>query len=174
MDERTRLFLCVLASAGFFAALCGLFGAVTGAVAWRAGRPAGTGLGLAVARAFARLAEEPMTPGRCGALVGATDGLVFGALAGTGFGLVAGWRGQAEWQTLGPVALAAILLVAGALLFGGTALALAFGGRRSVLGLFVGSMVGALAGFALAGADGLLAGAVLGVVGGTAVGMLGR
>ena len=50
MDERTRLFLCVLLSVGFFAVLGGLFGAVAGAFAWRDGRAAGTGLGLAVAR----------------------------------------------------------------------------------------------------------------------------
>ncbi len=52
MDERTRLFVCVLASVGFFAALAGLFGALTGALTWRDGRAAGTMLGLSVARAF--------------------------------------------------------------------------------------------------------------------------
>jgi hypothetical protein len=137
-------------------------------------RPAGTGVGLAVARAFTRLAEEPMSPGRCGALVGATDGILFGALIGTVFGLLAGWRGQAEWQTLRPVALTAILLAGGALLFGGTAFALASGGRRSVLGLFVVGLLGALAGFALAGADGLIAGALVGALAGTAAGLLRR
>jgi hypothetical protein len=174
MDERTRLFLCVLGSVGFFAVLCGAFGAVTGAVAWRGGRPAGTAFGLAVARAFTRLAEEPISPARCGALVGATDGLLFGALLGTVFGLVAGWRGQGEWQALRPVALTAVCLAGGALLFGGTAFALAAGGRRSVLGLFVGGLAGALIGFALDGADGLLVGAVVGFLGGTAAGLLRR
>jgi hypothetical protein len=174
MDERTRLFLCVLASVGFFGVLGGLFGAITGAIAWRGGRPAGTGLGLAVARAFTRLADEPMSPGRCGALVGATDGILFGALLGTVFGLLAGWRGSAEWQTLRPIVLAAILLAAGALLFGGTAFALAAGGRRSVLGLFVVGILGALTGFMLAGADGLIAGAVAGALAGTAAGLLRR
>ena len=58
MDERTRLFLWVLASVGSFAVLFAMFGAFVGFVSAREGRAGGTGIGLGVARAFARLTER--------------------------------------------------------------------------------------------------------------------
>ena len=48
----------MLASDACFGILFGAFGALTGAIRWREGRPAGTRLGLAVARAFDRIRGE--------------------------------------------------------------------------------------------------------------------
>jgi hypothetical protein len=167
LDERTRLFLCVLASVGFFAVLAGLFGALTGVITWRGGRAAGTLLGLSVARSFARLSERGLSKAAWGALVGGTDGAVFGAAVGTLVGLIAGWYGRAEWDTLRPVLLASLLLVTAAVLFGLAAIGLTIAGTRAILGLFVGSMAGASEGLLLGGADGLLIGVLAGGIAGT-------
>jgi hypothetical protein len=167
LDERTRLFLCVLASAGFFAVLAGMFGALTGVITWRGGRAAGTLLGLSVARAFARLSVDGLSKTAWGALVGGTDGVVFGAGIGTLIGLIAGWYGRAEWETLRPVLAASMSLVAAAILFGLAAVGLTIAGTRAILGLFVGGMAGALEGIFLGGADGLIIGVLAGGVAGT-------
>jgi hypothetical protein len=164
LDERTRLFLCVLASVGFFAVLAGLFGALTGIITWRSGRAAGTLLGLSVARAFARLSEHGLSKGAWGALVGGTDGVVFGAGVGTLVGLIAGWSGRAEWDTLRPILVASLLLVAAAILFGLAAFGLTIAGTRAILGLFIGGMAGAMEGFLLGRVDGLVIGLFAGGV----------
>jgi hypothetical protein len=167
MDERTRLFLCVLASAGFFSVLGGLFGALAGVVTWRDGRAAGTSLGMSVARAFARVSEQSMSPGTLAAIVGGTDGAIFGAFLGCVFGLVAGWHGQAEWQTLRPILLGSMLLVGAAILFGLMAVGLTAAGTRCLLGLFIGGVAGAFDGFQIGQTDGLILGMFAGGVSGT-------
>jgi hypothetical protein len=167
VDERTRLFLCVLASAGFFSVLAGLFGALVGVVTWRDGRAAGTGLGMSVARAFARVSDQSMPPARLAAIVGGADGAIFGAFLGTLFGLVAGWHGQTEWQTLRPILLASVLLVAAAVLFGLMAFGLTLAGTRCLLGLFIGGVAGAIDGFQIWQVDGLILGMCAGSVFGT-------
>jgi hypothetical protein len=167
LDERTRLFLCVLASVGYFAVLAGLFGALTGVITWRGGRAAGTLLGFSVARAFARLSVGGLSKTAWGALVGGTDGVVFGACIGTLVGLIAGWYGRAEWETLRPVVVASMSLVVAAILFGLAAIGLTMAGTRAILGLFVGGMAGALEGAFLGGTDGLIIGVLVGGVAGT-------
>jgi hypothetical protein len=167
MDERTRLFLCVLASVGFFAVLAGLFGVVTGIVTWRSGRAAGTLLGLSVAHAFARLSQDGLSKTSWGALVGGTDGAVFGAGVGTLVGLIAGWYGRAEWETLRPIVLASMLLVAAAMLFGLAAIGLTVAGTRAIVGLFVGGMVGAANGIWIGTANALIVGVLAGGIAGT-------
>jgi hypothetical protein len=167
VDERTRLFLWVLLASTFFAFLGGLFGAVTGVVTWRDGRAAGTVLGLRVARAFARLAERDLGATTRGALVGGTDGAAFGAVVGALLGFIATRGGQGEWESLRPILIGSLALVSGALLFGIAAIGLTSAGIRVLLGLFAGSMCGALAGFSLGGTDGLLFGTLAGAVAGT-------
>jgi hypothetical protein len=167
LDERTRLFLCVLASVGYFAVLAGLFGVVTGVVTWRSGRAAGTQLGLSVARAFARLSESGLTKTGWGALVGGTDGAVFGAGVGTLVGLIAGWYGRAEWDTLRPILWASMLLVVAAILFGLAAIGLTIAGTRAILGLFVGGMAGAINGVLIGTTDALVMGVLAGGIAGT-------
>ena len=73
-----------------------------------------------------------------------------------------------------PILLGAVLITAGAILFGLLAIGIAFGGGRAVVGLFAGGMVGAASGFALGGIDGLLAGAVTGAFAGTVVVLIAR
>jgi hypothetical protein len=174
VDERTRLFLCVLGAAAFFALLLGLFGALTGAVNWSSGRAGGTALGLGARRAFARLAERPLSPAGEGALVGGVDGAAFGAVVGLVVGLIAGWSFPAEWLVLRPVLLTATVLVVAAVLFGLLAGGLAVVGPRVVAGLFVGAMAGALGGYAVAAVDGLFFGTLAGAAAGAAAARLWR
>src|SRR5438552_974629 len=169
MDERTRLFLWVLAGGGSFSFLGASFGALTGAMTWKNGRAGGTALGFAVARAFARAAGAELPPVRKGALVGGTDGLVFLGLIGTVIGFIAGARHPSEWATLRPLLFGATLLVAGAAFFGVLAYAIVAGGVRAIAALFVGAILGALIGHAFGALSGLLIGAISGAVVGTAV-----
>ncbi len=173
MDDRLRTFLLVLGSAGFFGLLGAAFGALVGHLSWKRGRPAGSAAGLAVARAMARAAGREGPPGRTGALVGGTDGFLFLGLLGTGFGLIAA-RGRADWASLGRPALGALVLTAGAIFFGGLALALTRAGTRAIAGVFAGGMVGAISGALFARADGLMIGAVSGVLAGTLLGVVRR
>jgi len=142
VDEQTRLFLWVLACAGGFAVLGGLFGAVTGYVAWKEGRAAGTALGLSVGRAFARAAGGKLPPQREGALVGAADGVVFLGGLGTVIGLVLCLRGQAGWEAISPALFAGMALVGAAVLFGGLACLLLFTGFRGLVWLIAGAALG--------------------------------
>jgi hypothetical protein len=165
VDERTRFFLWLLLAGGYFALLGGVFGAVTGYATWRDGRAAGTVIGLSVARAVSRLADEPLSRTAQSILVGGVDGAFFGLLSGLLIGAVTGWRGG-DWRLLGPVMLAGLLLVGGAVLLGVMAHVIGGGGRRAVLGLFVGGMLGASGGYSFAHADGLFAGVLLGAAAG--------
>ncbi len=82
-------------------------------------------------------------------------------------GLFAGWYGHAEWETLRPILLASMLLVAAAILFGLAAGGLRLAGPRAILGLFVGGIAGALDGFQIRALDGLIVGMLAGAVTGT-------
>lgn len=164
MDDRTRLFLCILATGGCFALLFALFGSVTGIVTRLDGRTGGTGLGWRVARAFG-----PLPPAVEGGLVGAVDGGLFGLLVGTVVGVVAGWNTPAELAVLRPVALVTGLLVALAVVFGLFAGLVAMIGVRAVLWLFVGGMGGAVTGLLTAGVPGLFVGVLVGAAGGVVV-----
>jgi hypothetical protein len=172
MDEQERVFVWVLCSGAFFALLGGAFGAVAGALSWENGQAAGTRLGLAVARAFAQAAEQDFSPRKKGAIIGGADGFVFLGLAGTAIGAAAALSGRAEAKVLGPVALAAVLLIGGALAFGLLAYGLLHAGTWAVVSLFVGGMLGALLGVSLGDLDGLLIGTVAGVFLGTAAMLL--
>jgi hypothetical protein len=159
----------VLATEACFALLFAAFGAVAGAKQWREGRPAGTWLGLSVARAFDRIRGVDHTPTVHGALTGGADGAAFGLVVGTAVGLVVGWRVPAEWELLRPILLAVGSLVGCAVAFGLFAGMVTVLGTPAVLGLFVGGVGGALLGFWLGGLDGLMLGALGGAVAGTAL-----
>ncbi len=96
------------------------------------------------------------------------DGFLFLAVVGVLLGAIAG-----HGRTRGPVATAIVvtvlLLMAGALFFGGLAYVASTTGVRGVAALFSGAAAGGVPGYWLASATGLL----IGVIGGAAVGILG-
>ena len=154
----------MLATEASFATLFAAFGALSGALRWREGRPAGTRLGLSVAQAFDRARGVAHTPTVRGALTGGADGAVFGLVVGTVVGFVVAWRVPAEWELLRPVLIAVGALAACALAFGLFAGLMVTLGTRATLGLFVGGVAAALLGFWLRGLDGLMVGALAGSV----------
>lgn len=152
--------------AGFFALLGSTFGLVTALVNHFDGRAGGSFLGHAVATRF-----EPLSPARRAGLVGAIDGLVFGAVLGTLLSLGLAWEGEHEWVRLRQTFLAGLALVGMALLFGLMATKLAPQQRTAVACLSLGGFVGMVGGFFVAGADGLIFGAWGGLVVGSVVGV---
>jgi hypothetical protein len=169
VDQNLRVFLWALAGAGFFGALGGAFGALAGVVTWTNGRAAGTGMGFAVARAFARIARTELSPAGRGALVGATDGSLFLGFVGVVLGYVAATHGPGGWRILGPAALTALLLACGAVFFGSLAHGLTRAGVWAVVCLFAGGVGGAIGGALLGGLDGIMIGAIAGILAGTAL-----
>lgn len=166
MDDRLRILATVLAGGGSGAVLGGLFGGVAGSLYWKSGRAAGTALGTEVARAFARAAGRELSPGKKGALIGATDGLLFLGLFGTLVSAILAYTGHAQWEFVRPLAVALLFMMGGAILCGTVAYALLQGGIASVVWIFVGGLSGAGWGGRRYGPDGLLAGAVLGALAG--------
>ena len=159
----------MLATQACFAGLFAAFGAITGAIHWRDGWPAGTRFGFGVARAFDRIRGVDHTPTVHGALTGGADGALFGLVVGTAVGLVVGWRVPAEWESLRPILLAAVALAGCAVAFGMFAGMMTALGTRAVVGLFAGGVGGALLGFWLYRLDGLMVGAVAGAAVGAAL-----
>jgi hypothetical protein len=172
MSEQQTLFLWMLTSGSFGAALGAAFGAGVGAITWLNGRAAGTFIGLGLARAYERVAECKLTPGKKGALIGGTDGAVFVGAMGALVGAMVAWSIPTAGEVLGPAAVAVTVLVGAGALFGLMAFALLRTGVRAVGPLFIGSMLGASIGWYLWKSNGLLAGLVVGLVAGTAVAFL--
>jgi hypothetical protein len=173
LDKELETFARVLACGGFFGLLGAAFGALVGHLSWKRGHSAGSAAGLAIARAMARVAGRQSSPGRTGALVGATDGLIFLGLVGTAVGLLAA-RGHFGWTLLGRAAFGVLILTGSAVFFGGLALGIIHAGTRAIAGVFAGGMLGAASGAMLARGDGLVLGAVGGVLAGTLLGMVSR
>jgi hypothetical protein len=167
MDDRLQTFLWVLGSGGFFAALGAAFGAVSGALCWTSGRTAGTAIGLRFADAFARVSDREMTRGHRGALVGAADGFFFLGLLGALVGAFAVYRVHPPSQLMMPLAWGGLALGGGAIAFGLLAMAIVRNGIWAVACLGVAGLVGALAGWRLGRDNGLMIGAIAGVVLGT-------
>jgi hypothetical protein len=172
MSEQQTLFLWILLSGGFGAALGAAFGATVGAITWLSGRAAGTFIGFRLARAYERAAERELTPGKKGALIGGADGAVFLGTVGVLVGTLIAWRVPTAGDVLGPAAAAVTLLVGIGSLFGFMALALLRAGIRAVVPLFFGAMLGAAVGLLLGRTNGLFAGLVIGLMGGTAFAFL--
>ena len=168
MDERVRLFAWIAGSGGFFGVLGAGFGALTGLIYWRGGKVAGTAVGQRVGLAFERVNGRPLSPSIQGAIVGAVDGFLFLAVVGVLLGAIAG-HGRLSGPGTTAIAMTVMLLIAGALFFGGLAYAATAAGSRGVAALFIGAVAGGVPGFWLASATGLLTG----VVGGAALGTLG-
>ncbi len=170
MDDRLATFARVLAFTGFFGLVGAAFGGLVGHLAWKRGRPAGSAVGLGVARAFARVARSEASAGRTGTLVGAVDGLLFLGFSGAVLGLLAA-RGHVGWVALGHAAFGFLILTGGAVFFGGMALGLVYAGVRAIAGVFAAGVLGAAGGALIGHADGLVVGAVAGILTGTLLGV---
>jgi hypothetical protein len=166
VDPKAQAFLWILGSAGFFAALGAVFGAVTGALYWKSGRASGTALGLGVAERFERAARRRPSPARKGALVGAVDGFFFLGVLGVLVGAVAAYHVQPPAGLLWPLARAGLYLGGAAVGFGVLAAVFVRNGVWAVAPACAAGLLGAFAGHRLAGETGLMLGAVLGLVGG--------
>lgn len=170
MDERVRVFAWIAGSSGFFGVLGAGFGAVTGMIYWRGGRVAGTALAQRVGRAFEKVNGRSLTPSTLGGIVGAIDGFLFLAVIGVLLGAISA-HGRVRGPGTAALALTVLLLIAGALFFGGLAYAATANGPRGVAALFFGAVAGGVPGFWLASFTGLLTGVVAGGAVGT-VGLL--
>lgn len=166
MDERTRFFLWLLLSMASFGSLLALFGGVVGAVSSREGRSGGSALGLSFARAFAQLSERPLSEFTRAVLAGVADGFLFGVGVGLILGGIAGCYVPEEWRFLRPALLTTAALVALTIVLGLFANLVTILGTRAILCLFVGAVLGALSGFALAGIEGLFYGCLTGAAAG--------
>jgi hypothetical protein len=173
VDKELETFARVLACGGFFGLLGAGFGGLVGYLSWKRGHASGSAAGLALARAMARVSGRESSPGRTGAVVGATDGALFLGLLGTGVGLLAA-RSHIGWTMLGQAAFAILILTGAAVFFGGLALGIIYAGSRAIAGVFAGGMLGAASGAILGRGDGLVLGAVGGVLAGTLLGMVSR
>jgi len=167
MDEKLRLLLWIVGGGGFFGLLGAGFGGLTGAIHWQAGRASGTFLALRIVRALRGSDEEDPTTFRR-VLVGAIDGFLFLSIIGMLLGAL-GARAGVSLQMVGLVAMAALLLVGGALFFGGLAFAISRSGMPGIASMFGGATAGGVVGYYLATATGLL----VGVLGGATLGTLG-
>ena len=158
---------------GFCGGVLGiLFGALAGVLYWRSGRSSGTRAALGLAEAFRRVTGREWSRPATGAVVGAVDGGLFFGVVGTVVGAVAVYGGAVPEEVLPSALLMALFLVGGAAFFGVLAYTLTRAGAGAILPLAVCGIGGVLAGRWLAGVDGLLPGAILGVVAGSLVGLL--
>src|SRR5438128_1346186 len=168
MEPRYAIFLCTVGGGLLAAPVGALFGGLTSHLTRRDGRAAGSIIGRSVADAFARGDRSSLSPAHKTILAGAADGAFFLALLGGALGLWIGIQGNFEPRLLLTVAAAIVLLPLSAAVFGLMAYMLSSTGVRGI-GLVGGvSILGALIGYQLARADGIL----LGIVAGSAIASL--
>ncbi len=168
MEAKQLFFLWVLGGAALGGLIGAVFGGVTSALTTLNGRAAGGILGRTVAQAFARISDREPSPLRTSILVGCVDGAVFLALLG---GIAGGWAGSRETLDSTLVVLlagAAILFPLLAIGFGLVAYGLTWLGVRMLGIVCTAGLAAGLAGYRLAGAEGIM----IGVVSGSACGML--
>ena len=113
-----------------------------------------------------------MTEASRAAVIGGADGGLFLGLIGTFIGLLAGYRGEAPATWLVPAFTVLFLLVVGAVVFGTLAFGLVRLSPRSVLGVFLGGISGALLAAKYVGAAHIVPGAVAGILVGALVSWL--
>jgi hypothetical protein len=174
MDDRVRIFLCVLAGASAFAVLGGVFGAVAGAWQRAGGHVSGGAIGVWVTKALERARRSPLPDLTAAAVVGGVDGAVFLGVLGCLFGGAVGWAGEGHTHLLFDVGLGAVGLVATTVGFACIAHGLTRGGVRWFGVFFLVIVLCATIGGGLAGVVGVFIGALvglmLGAIGGFVVG----
>jgi hypothetical protein len=167
MEERLRIFVCVVAGGG----VLGLIGAVFGALArvWflRSGRASGAVIGSVVVRTLEEALRREFADTTRAAVAGGADGAFFLGLVGGALGAYAGQGGRERLGVLVAVLVGGLLLALGAVLFGAAGYALVRIGTRAVGWLFAGAMTGAVLGAWAGGDDGLLIGTLAGALLGT-------
>jgi hypothetical protein len=169
MDERFRIFFCILGGAAGFGLIGAAFGGLARALFHASGKASGTAVGAAAVRGLEHLRGEDLSAPARARVSGAADGAVFlGALGGL-LGAYAGYQGPEEMPLLLYALLGAAALALAAALFGVTGYLMAGTGVRVVVLLFVGGICGALAGALAEGPDGLLLGTLAGAFLGIAV-----
>jgi hypothetical protein len=166
MDERTALYLSILGGSGYFAVLGSLFGSLVGWIHSGQGYQSGTAVGLAVARAYDRLAPKGLSDTVRGMVTGGSDGLVIGAGFGLVLSLLAARYAPEGWQYLLTIGWGSAILAMAALALGLLAGLLTSLGTHAVAGLFFGGVLGGLLGLTWRGTDGLMVGVASGSVGG--------
>ena len=174
MDERFRIFFCILGGAAGFGLIGAVFGALARALFHASGKTSGTGIGAAAVRGLEHLRGEDLSEWSRARVSGAADGAVFLGVLGGLLGAYAGYQGPEEMPLLLDALLGAAVLALAAVLFGVTGYVMAGTGVRVVALLFVGGILGALAGAVAAGPDGLIVGTLAGAFLGIAVSVWAR
>jgi hypothetical protein len=174
MDERFRIFFCILGGALGFGLIGAAFGALARVVFHASGRTSGSAIGAGAVRGLEYVRREDLSE-RARALVsGAADGTVFLVVLGGLLGAYVGYQGPEEAPLLLYALVGAAVLAVAAVLFGVTGYLMAGTGVRVVTLLFVGGILGALAGGLAEGPDGLLVGTLAGAFLGVAVSVWAR
>jgi hypothetical protein len=174
MDERFRIFFCILGGAAGFGLIGAAFGGLARALFHASGKAAGSGIGAAAVRGLEYVRDEEVSDRTRAVVAGAADGAVFLGVVGGLLGAYTGYQGPEQTPLLLDALLGAAVLAVAAVLFGVTAYLMAGTGVRVVGLLFVGGMFGALTGALAAGTDGLIAGTLAGAFLGIAVSVWAR
>lgn len=167
MDERIRIFFCIVGGAAGFGLIGAAFGALARLHYWASGHSAGGVVGAAAVRAAEYVRGTELSERARALLGGGCDGACFLGLLGGLFGAFVGYRGPQETPVLLYALLGGAALALAAVLFGLAGYRLEGSGVRVVALLFVGGIAGALLGAQVGGADGI----IVGVVGGALAGM---
>jgi hypothetical protein len=172
MDGKLVLVYWTVGGGLFLGVVGALFGGLAGLIARAQGRSPGGYVGLFVLRAVERVLRQDIAPLWAGVLVGACDGAAFlGAL-----GVLLGWLASRSDEASAAAFLAiflgigSIAVMAAAL--GCMAYLISRSGMRAAWAVTGGGVAGICTGMGVAGARGVLVGALLGLLFGLALGWL--
>jgi hypothetical protein len=174
MDERMRIFFCVLAGAAGLGAVGAGFGALARVVFLASGKTAGSRIGAAAVGLLENVFRMELSETARSAISGGSDGACFLGVLGALAGAVVGYRGPSEESVLLYIVVGAVLLAGAAVVFGLGGYVMARTGVSVVGFLFVGGILGAILGSWVGGTDGLLLGTLGGGLLGTAAAVLMR
>jgi hypothetical protein len=172
MDERMRIFFCVLAGTAGLGAVGTVFGALARVAFLASGKAAGSRIGTAAVRILESVFGMELSETTRSAVSGGTDGAFFLGVVGALAGAVIGYRGPSEESVLLYIVVGAVLLAGAAVVFGLGGYVMAKTGVSVVGFLFIGGILGALLGSWVGGTDGLLMGTLGGGMLGTAAAVL--
>jgi hypothetical protein len=172
MDERIRIFFCIVGSAAGFGLIGAAFGALARLHYWASGHSAGGFVGAAAVRAAEYVRRVELSERARAVLGGACDGACFLGLLGGLLGAFVGYRGPEEMPVLLYALVGGAVLAGVAVVFGVVGYRMEGAGVRVVALMFVGGMAGALLGAQVGGADGIIVGTLTGALLGLGVSWL--